>query len=320
MKKWVYCFIVLGCIFTFIWPAVAMEKFITFATGGIGGTLHIIAVGNAKLFNECLKGEARVNVQSTGGGTESTRLVGKGEAYLSNCVDTPVVVEGYEGKGRFKGEQYPDLRVICSFPYGPTHVFTLLDSGIKSIQEFKGKRISLGAAGSTGAVLGERILKTYGFDVKKDMTVSYHTVGAQASALRDGAIDAGFVFTPAPIGTLTEVSLTKPIRLIPIDATELDKLLKEIPGSTKMVFPAGVYKGVDQEVIGIGTIMQFITNQKVSEEAIYKITKCLWETLDEFHKVHPLAKSFQKKTALQDLSIPLHKGAERYYREVGMMK
>ncbi len=313
---------VLGSILIMTGSAIAMEKFLTYVTGGMGGVLYINAAGNTKLFNECLKGEARVNVQSTGGGTEAARIVGKGEAQFANVVDTAVVLEGYEGKGRFEktGEKFPDLRVICSFPYGPTHVFTLVESGIKSIREFKGKKITLGAAGSTGAILAERILTAYGFDLKKDMSVSYHTITAQASALRDGVIDAGFIFSPAPVAAFVEVAMTKPIRLMPIEEAILEKLLKEIPGSVKMTFPAGVYKGVGQDVVSIGTNMLFITNQKVSEEAVYKITKCLWETLDEFHKVHPFAKSFQKKTALHGLPIPLHKGAEKYYREAGMLK
>ncbi len=320
MKKKICWLILTGSILAITGSAMAMEKLITMATGQIGAALHICATGNAKLFNECLKGETRVNVQATGGGTEATRIVGKGEAQISNCSDTAALTEAYEGKGRYKGEIYPDLRLICAFPYGPEHIFTLQKSGIKSIREFKGKRISLGGAGSTGAILAEKILKIYGFDMNKDMSIGYHTVTAAASALRDGAIDAGFQFTPAPFAALTEVALTQPVRLIPIDPPELDKIFKEVVGTTKMVFPVGAYKGVDQEVVSVGTNFYFFTNQKVSEEAIYTITKCLWETLDQFHKVHPLANSFQKSSALQNLPIPLHKGAEKYYREVGMIK
>ncbi len=320
MKNLICILMALGSFIALSSSAIAMEKFITYGSGTLGGTLHIIAVGGAKIFNECLKGEARVNVQSTACGAETTRLVGKMEVHMSNCPDIPCVTEGYEGKGRFKGEKYPDLRALCSFPYGPTHIFTLVSSGIKSVRDFRGKRISLGGAGSAGATLAESILKSYGIDPKKDIVASYQTITAQASAIRDGAIDGGFVFTPGPIGPFTEVALSKPIRLLPIDEPQLNELLKEIPGSARMVHPAKIYKGVDQDIISIGNVIIFVVNSKVSEEMVYRLTKCLWENLEEFHEVHPLAKSFQKKTALDQIPIPLHKGAERYYREAGMIK
>lgn len=239
----------------------------------------------------------------------------------SGFAQSDVAYWAYTGTGIWEGQPpAKDLRTIAALFEEHFHLVALADSGINSVADLKGKRVSLDEPGSGTYVDAVLILEANGLSVD-DVTAEALKGNAAAEALRNGKIDAFFVVTGYPTGALVELASATPIKLVPIDGAGAKALTEKFKFFSSSSIPDGVYEGV----AGVNTVAvgaQWFTSAKEDEELIYQITKALWN--EQSRKLldvgHAKGKSITLETALDGVGVPLHPGAERYYREVGMIK
>lgn len=234
---------------------------------------------------------------------------------------TDVAFWGYSGTGMFSGKPAsPDLRAIAYLYPEAVHVVVRKDSGIRSIPDLKGKRVSLDETGS-GTVADARLILG-AFDLsEKDVQAEYLKPPAAGEKLAAGELDAFFFVGGTPVEAIQELARTTPIDLVPISGATAEQRLTRYSFFSWDAIPAGTYPGIDSRLTTISVGAVLVTHAGQSEDLIYGITKALWNgnTRKLLDEGHAKGKLIRPENALKGLAIPLHPGAERFYREAGLL-
>lgn len=211
------------------------------------------------------------------------------------------------------------LRAIASLFPEATHLVVRADSGVHSIADLKGKTVSLGEAGSGTAADAAVLLEAAGLG-ETDLTRKYLRPGPEAEELKAGTLDAFFLVGGYPVPAIRDLAAGVPIRLIPIEGKLIDALHKDFSFYYPTEIPAGTYPGLDTATPTLGFSALWLVNADVNADLVYAITKSLWNpaTAKLLSDLDPIGKEIVLARALDGLSVPLHPGAARYYREVGM--
>mgnify|MGYP002630540730 CR=1 FL=1 len=316
-------------------PMSAMAVDLNFFTIGTGGTAYTYypvggmianAISKPPGSRECGKGGSCgvegliASAVSSRGSVDNVNAIISG-IRNSGFVQSDVAFWAYSGTGVMDGKApLKDLRAITALFPEHIHLIAKADSPINSVADLKGKRVSLDEPGSGVYVDALLILESYGLK-KSDVVAEALKGNAAADALRNGKIDAYFVVTGFPAGSIVELASSIPIKMVPIDGAGAQKLMKNYRFFAEGVIPAGVYEGVGEtKTAFVGA--QWITSAKESEELIYGITKALWnkESRKLFDTGHAKGKVITVESALEGVGIPLHPGAEKYYKEAGIIK
>jgi uncharacterized protein len=257
--------------------------------------------------------------QSTQGSVENLELIVKGELESGFC-QADIAYAAFKGLGRFSKAPVTGLRTIASLYREAVHIVVRGDSGIVTVAELKGKRVAVGEEGSGTLSDAEAILNAYKLK-RSDVQVQYLRPGQASDALRKGRIDAFFLVAGAPADTVAELAETIPIRLLPISAEAIERLHQTHPFLTRAVIPAGTYLNV-AEAETAGVAVEWVVMAGLDDDLVYGITKALWEksTRKLLEESGPAGRQIQLERAVEGLAIPLHPGAERYYREIGVIK
>ncbi|WP_417453678.1 TAXI family TRAP transporter solute-binding subunit [Kiloniella sp.] len=239
----------------------------------------------------------------------------------SGFAQSDVAYWAYTGTGTMEGKDpATKLRSIAALFEEHIHLVALDKSGINSVADLKGKRVSLDEPGSGTYVDAGLILEANGLALD-DVTAEALKGNAAAEALRNGKIDAFFVVAGYPTGSLVELASADDIKLVPIDGKGAQALAEKYGFFSQSVIPSGAYEGVEETpTVAVGA--QWYTSADQDEELIYQITKALWN--DKSRKLldvgHSKGKTITLETALSGIGVPVHPGAERYYKEVGLIK
>jgi len=291
----------------------AASKQMTIGTASMGGAYYPVGTGIASLINKYVPG-VDVRVEVTGGAVENPRLVGGGKTDLG-------IANTSTGYFALKGmKPYPKALPIRALAYmypSTLHMVTRKDFEVQTLMDLKGRRVAVGpAAGGTISLL-RRLLSSIDMNVK-DLKPSYISYKDGSLALQDGNVEASILLAGAPTSAVLELSVRTPIRFLHIDEAAVQKFLKEFPYYVRVVIPQSYYK-TDSDVLSVGAGNLLIVNEAMGDDLAYKITAALYNHVGEFQKVHPATKVVSLQTA-PDAVIPLHPGAERYYREKGVLK
>jgi len=291
----------------------AASKQMTIGTASMGGAYYPVGTGIASLINKYVPG-TDVRVEVTGGAVENPRLVGGGKTDLG-------IANTSTGYFALKGmKPYPKALPIRALAYmypSTLHMVTRKDFDVQTLMDLKGRRVAVGpAAGGTISLL-RRLLSSIDMSVK-DLKPSYISYKDGSLALQDGNLEASILLAGAPTSAVLELSVRTPIRFLHIDEAAVQKFLKEFPYYVRVVIPQSYYK-TDSDVLSVGAGNLLIVNEAMSDDLAYKITAALYNHVGEFQKVHPATKVVSLQTA-PNAVIPLHPGAERYYREKGVLK
>lgn len=298
-------------------PAFAQTKFFRIGTGGTGGTYFPIGgiIANAV-------STATVNasaVASNGSVANVNAIVGG--ASESGFSQSDVAAWAYTGTGLFEGKpKVEELRAIANLYPETVHIVIKKGLGAKSIADLKGKRISIDEPGSGSLVNAKAILAAYGVG-DRDYRAENLKPGPASEKMRDGSLDAFFITGGYPLGALTELGTTHGFELLPIDGDAAEKLKKQFGFFAPDTIPDDAYKGIK----GVATLAvgaQWVTSAKIDTDLVYEVTKALWsdKTRAILDAGHAKGKTIQKTTALLGLGIPLHAGAEKFYKEAGLLK
>ena len=307
-------------------------KFFTIGTGGTAYTYYPVggvianAISKPPGSRECGEGGSCgvdgliASAVSSRGSVDYVNAINSG-LRNSGFAQSDVAYWAYTGTGTMEGkEPAKDLRTIAALFEEHIHLVTTADSGINSVADLKGKRVSLDEPGSGTYVDAKLILEANGLSTD-DVTAEALKGGAASEALRNGKIDAFFVVAGYPTGSLVELASAAKIKLVPIDGDGAKALTDKYGFFAASDIPAGTYEGVAATTT-VAVDAQWFTSAKEDEELIYNITKALRN--DESRKLldvgHAKGKTITPATALKGIGVPLHAGAERFYKEAGLLK
>jgi len=313
--------------------AAAQEvRFFRIGTGGTAGTYFPVgaliasAISNPPGSRPCDRGGSCgvpglvAIVQSSDGSVENVERIGDGEFELA-LSQADIAYWAYRGTGLFADKgPIENLRAIANLYPESIHVVVRRDAGIKGIAELAGKRVSLGEKGSGTLVDAKAVLDAYGL-APTDIEARFLNPGASSLMLAKGDLDAFFFVGGYPVSAVADLARNVAIDLLPIDGSEADTLVAFYPFFTRSTIPAGVYDGLGEvPTISIGA--QLLVSADIDADTVYAITKALWN--DSTHRLfehgHEKAREIRIETALDGIAIPLHPGAERYYREIGKIE
>ncbi len=295
-------------------PAFAEEQ-LSIATGGTGGVYYPMGGGLAEVINRHIEGYS-ATAEVTGASVENMGLIATGDADLAiGLADT--VYQAQSGTGRFEGQPLSMIRGIASLYANMVQIVTLADSGITSIQDLKGKRVSIGAPGSGTEVNANAILGAVGISYD-DMDEQRLNFNETADALANGDIDAGFWSVGAPTSSILNLATTNSIVMIVLSDDEIAAARAAEPLFAATSLPGGLYQGVDNAVNVLGVPNVLVASADMSDDLAYAITKAMFENIAELQAVHPAANQTTVVFTMDATPIPLHPGAIRYYEEIGV--
>ena len=285
------------------------------ATGGTGGTYYPFGGAIANIWNTKVE-NMNVTAQATGASAENLRLINKGEAEYA-IVQNDVMDYAYNGTDLFAGEKLANIMTIGTLYPEVVQIAVSKDSGIKSIADFKGKRISVGDAGSGVEFNAKQIMEGYGltFDDIKKSNLSFKE---SAEGIQNGTLDGCFVTAGVPNAALQELAFTAGLTLVPVDGEAAKKICEKYGYYTQTTIPGGTYKGTDDDTPALAIKATLAVNSKLDEQTVYEMTKALFENLDELATAHAKGKEVSAKAAVTGVSVPFHPGAKKYFKEIGL--
>jgi TRAP transporter TAXI family solute receptor len=307
-------------------------QFFRIGTAGTTGTYFQIggliasAISNAPGSPNCQRGGTCgvpgliAVAQTTQGSVENVELIGKGQIEAA-IAQADVVSWAYHGTGSFKNRgAMPALRAIAALFPESLHLVVQRDGPIRTLKDLKGKRVAIGEKES-GTVVDTRIVLDAVGLTDRDIKPDFSRLGEAAAGLRDNTLDAFFLVGGYPLPAVADLAASTPIRLVPIGSDVFDKLKKRYPFFSQTDIPADTYRDFSTDVQTLGIRALLIVGEEVPEPLVYAVTKSLWnEATKTLLTTRSAAGSrIQLAQALDGLDIPLHPGAERFYREIGRL-
>ncbi len=295
-------------------------QFVTIGTGGVTGVYYPTGGAICRLVNKGRKDHGiRCSVESTGGSVYNLNTIAQGELDMGVC-QSDWQFHAYHGTSKFEGKQNKDLRAVFSVHPEPFTLVARADADIDSLKDLKGKRVNIGNPGSGQRGTMEVVMEAMGW-TKDDFKLAAELKSAEmAKALCDNKIEAFVITTGHPGAYIEEACTTCDARLINVKTPEIAELVDEYPYYRWATIPGGMYRGNPDDVTTFGVGATFVSSTDVPENVIYNVVKAVFENFQTFKKLHPAFAVLKKEEMIKDgLSAPLHKGAEKYYKEAGLM-
>ena len=293
----------------------AQKQFLRLSAGPSGGFNYTLFAGIADLVNKEFPGWYDIQVDISTGTSENARNIMIGEATFG-MVGLDVVKDAYDATGEFEGMESGQIYHVISGPAAVVHIMTVEGSGIESVEDLVGKKVGV----------GKGVMSTYlpilfeALGLPTDTTtMSELTITDICNGLADGTIDAGLYGTPYPTSSISDLAMTSKLKLVPIPAETVEKVAELYPYFYTDTIPAGSYNGVDYDTPTMSRRSAIMTNPNVDDDVVYNFLKVILEQTDALAQIHADAASLTLENALSGLQTPLHPGAERYYKEVGLI-
>ncbi|MBI4878398.1 MAG: TAXI family TRAP transporter solute-binding subunit [Planctomycetes bacterium] len=287
---------------------------ISIGTGGTGGVYYPFGGGLAEIWNRHVPG-IRAVAEVTGASVENVRLAHRGETVIGEMM-CDVAYQAFHGQGRFAGKPQQILALAAMYP-SILQVVALEGSGIDSLGQLAGRAFSAGAPGSGTAYMCELVLPTLGIDLEALDAYRLSFV-ENANALRDHNIDAGAWVVAPPSSSIMDLAATHGIRVVPFTREEQERITQLYPFYFAGELPAGVYRGVDQPIPTLGVWNVIICSAGLPEDLVYQLARVLFEQNEYMRKIHPSARFTTPENTVEHSPIPLHPGAARYLKEIGL--
>ncbi len=286
----------------------------TMGTGGTAGTYY----GYGGILGSQIKTSAgiTVNVVSTDGSKANILGIDAGN-YQLGTVQSDVMAYAWEGSRSFETEGAIDSFRVIGGLYAEAVQLVTMDPAIKSVADLKGKKVSIGAAGSGVYFNAMDVLNAAGL-TEADIIPQYQSFADSADALKDKKIDAAFIVAGPPTPAITELFTTNTAYLVPIDGAIAEKLLEDHPFYTVHSIPANTYAGQTEEVKTVTVKATLIVSASASEDDVYAITKAIFDNIDAITKAHAKGAELSLENATSGMTVPFHAGAAKYFAEKGM--
>jgi uncharacterized protein len=298
-------------------PVQAQQQFINVLTGGTSGVYYPMGVALTQIYGKALP-DAKSSVQATKASAENLNLLqaGRGEIAFTLADSLSDAWKGDEEAG-FKAP-LKKLRGVAGIYPNYIQIVASADSGIKTLADLKGKRLSVGAPKSGTELNARALLKAAGLSYKDLGKVEYLPFGESVELMKNRQLDATLQSAGLGVASLRDLSTSVKIVIVPVPADVVAKVGD--PAYQSGVIPAKTYEGQTTDVPTAYVQNFLVTHEGVPADTVYKMTKAMFDNLDQLAAAHAAGKAIKKENALKGMPVPLHPGAEKYYREAGLIK
>ncbi|WP_145105786.1 TAXI family TRAP transporter solute-binding subunit [Cereibacter sediminicola] len=303
-------------------PALAQENFISIGTGAVTGVYYPTGGAICRMMSRTRAEHGiRCAVESTGGSVYNVNAVRSGELEFG-VAQSDVQFKALEGEGTFAEQgAYPELRSVFSLHPEPFTVVARADAGVANFEDLKGKRVNVGNPGSGQRDTMEVLMGELGWTMGDFTLTSELQAGEQSQALCDNNIDAMVYTVGHPSGSIQEATTACEAVLVNVAGEAVDKLVEEHPYYRKATIPGGMYRGNAEDVQTFGVGATLITSANTPDDVVYALVKAVFSDIEQFRGLHPAFAELDPAEMVSDgLSAPLHPGAEKYFREAGLIQ
>ncbi|MEL6521931.1 MAG: TAXI family TRAP transporter solute-binding subunit [Pseudomonadota bacterium] len=297
------------------------QEFISIGTGGVTGVYYPTGGAICRLVNKSRKEHGiRCAVESTGGSVYNINTIKAGELEFG-VAQSDWQYHAYNGTSKFAENPFPEVRAVFSVHPEPFTLVVRGDSGIESFEDIKGKSVNVGNPGSGQRATMEVVMEAFGIGMG-DLALATEYKGSEmAKQLCDGNIDAMIYTIGHPAAAIKEATTTCDARLVSVTGAPVDKLVGDNPFYRKATIPGGMYAGTDGDTETFGVGATFVTSAEIPEDTVYVVAKAVMENLEDFRSLHPAFANLKAEEMVVDgLSAPLHPGAEKAYKELGLVE
>ncbi|HAI20454.1 MAG TPA: C4-dicarboxylate ABC transporter substrate-binding protein [Clostridiales bacterium UBA8153] len=291
------------------------QQFLSIATGGTGGVYFPLGGALATILNQNIR-NMEASARVTGASVANANLLatagadGVELAFLQN----DIAYYSFNGIEMFRDRKNDQIRGIATLYPEVIQIVATEASGIRSVRDLAGKRVAVGAAGSGTEANARQILEAFGLQFDALARAERLPFGDATAQIRDGHLDAAFVTAGAPTAAVTELANSIAITLVSLTGPEVDALRTAHPFYIRHTVPAGTYRGVTAPVETVAVRAMIAVKGTLPERLVYDITRALFNNLDDFGAAHVRGKDLSLTTAQEGMPIPLHPGAERFFR------
>lgn len=297
------------------------RRLVTIASGWVVGVYYPLAGAMSRIAYKAKDLNIRATVESSGASVANAQLIATGDADFA-LLQNDIAYYAFNGAtlAAFKDKPVKNMGGIFAIYPELIHIVAGQASGVKSVKDLKGKRVVLGPLGSGTEQNALQILELAG--VKESDLGKAERIDAAAAAdqLKDGRADAAFFTTGLGSAVIVDVFLSGRVAMVPVGAAEGEALRRKYPFYTIEKIPANTYKGQEREVTTPAVMAMMVARTDLPEDLVYRFTKAIFDDLQQFHAAHAAAKHLTLQTALNGMPIPLHPGAQKFFRDKGVAR
>jgi len=299
--------------------AVAVQaQNISIATGGTGGVYYPLGGGMAAMLSKYVPG-IQATAEVTGGSVANLQLIGTGKPYLGMTM-ADATLDAYKGEDKFKGKPVPVRTLLIMYP-NRMHVVTIEGTGVNSMNDLKGKRVSTGSGGSATEVMAFRVIEAAGLDKDKDLRRERLGVAESVDAIKDRKIDAFFWVGGLPTAAVTDLANTPGVKIKMIDHSDVVAAMNKKYGNlyVKDTIAKDVYRGMDKDnhIATVNNLL--VANENMDAKTAYAVVKAVFDHKDDLVRTHKEAENIKLENQKKDASpVPWHPGAVKYFAEKGI--
>lgn len=288
------------------------KKLINIATGGTAGVYYPLGSAIAEILNKNLS-NINALAQSTGASVANINLLKDGKVELA-LVQNDTAYYAFNGVETFKDKRVTNLKGITTLYNETIQIIVLESSYINSVNDLKGKKVAVGSIGSGVEANSRQILEVYGITYN-DIKPQYSSFGEAANGLKDGDVDAVFVTAGAPTAAIQDISFQYKIRLLPLEDDYVDALIKKYPFYAKQIIKANTYPSQIADIPTVAVKAMLAVADSLDADTVFKMTKAIYANTDRLKAAHKLGEGIMKETALEGMPIPVHPGADKFFKE-----
>ena len=301
-----------------LFTVAAQAQNISIATGGTGGVYYPLGGGMAAVLSKYVPG-IQATAEVTGGSVANLQLIGTGKPYLGMTM-ADATLDAYKGEDKFKGKPVAVRTLLVMYP-NRMHVVTIEGTGINSMKDLKGKRVSTGSGGSATEVMAFRVIEAAGLDKDKDMRRERLGVAESVDAIKDRKIDAFFWVGGLPTAAVTDLANTPGVKIKMIDHSDVVPAMNKKYGNlyVKDTITKDVYRGMDKDnqIATVNNLL--VANENMDAKTAYSIVKAVFDHKDDLVRTHKEAENIKLENQKKDASpVPWHPGAVKYFAEKGI--
>lgn len=286
--------------------------FLSFLTGGTSGTYYPLGGAIATIISD--ETGIQTDAVSSNASADNIEALRDGEAEIA-FTQTDVASNAVEGINSFDGDPVDNVLGLGALYPETIQIVTTDKSGIESVEDMEGKKISVGAPGSGTYVNAEQILEVHGLSMD-DIDAQNLDFGESTGGIQDGNIDAAFITAGTPTGAVEELQASADVSIVPVEKDKADELIEEYPYYAEDTVEEGTYD-IEEDVDTVAVLAMIVVTDDIPEDTVYDITKAIYENTDDI--AHDKADAISKDAALDGLGdLELHPGAEKYYEEEGI--
>lgn len=304
-------------------PAKALNQFVGIGTGGPTGVYFIAGNAICRLLHKSArtyKSKLRCAAPTTGGSIYNIEAIRKGDLQLG-VAQSDIQQHAFEGSGKFEGRKFDKLRALFSIHAEPFQILVSKDSNIHGWPDLMGKRVNIGNPDSGQRGTFEALMIAHDVDASFFGNVTELTSTEQTTALCDGNIDAYGYTVGVPNSSVAKATNSCGAHIMPLAGKVIDRLVADNPYYATSVIPKGTYETTTADIPTFGVMATLLASADLSDETVYEVVRAVFENIDEFRRLHPsFAKLDPKGMISKGLSVPLHPGAVKYYREKGWIE